>query len=247
MVLRDELLQVSRAKVRLLGAEGVLQIERIHAELVRVDDDAVLGDLLRDPVVSADGLQPPDLVLVVEGDAVGLIGAVLLQKRAKAQHALPRGADVGQDEDDDVLLADAAAALIFAVLRLAQLHHRVGRKHARVGGDGLCGCHADVRGVDAGGGPRAVLGVNAGAGGIAHGVFRQLDLHMGQYALINLRLLIRFYHDQPFFIKVSVVRPRDHGRTVVGRQPAGQHSGTGHMYELPFVFLFCADYMPLPG
>lgn len=48
----------------------------------------------------------------------------MLQKRTEAQHALARGADVGQDEDNDVLLADAAAALLFPILRLAQLDHR---------------------------------------------------------------------------------------------------------------------------
>ena len=84
------------------------------------------------PVVAADGLQPPDFVFVVEGNAVGLIGAVLREKRAKTQHALARGVNVGQDENDDVLLADAAAVFLLAVLGLLQLDHRVGCEHARV-------------------------------------------------------------------------------------------------------------------
>ena len=78
MILCDEFLQICRAEVRFLRAEGVLKVERVHAELVRIDDDAILGNFLRDPVVAANGLEPPDLVFVVESDAVRLIGAVLL-------------------------------------------------------------------------------------------------------------------------------------------------------------------------
>ena len=40
--------------------------------------------------------------------------------------------NVGQDENDDVLLADAAAAFLLAVLGLLQFDHRVGCEHARV-------------------------------------------------------------------------------------------------------------------
>ena len=230
MVFRDEFSEVCRAEMRFPGTEGVLKVERVHTELVRVDDDAILGNFLRDPVMPADGLEPPDLVFVVEGDAVRLIGAILLQKRTEAQHALARGADVGQDEDNDVLLADAAAALLFPILRLAQLDHRVGREHARVRGRGFRRRHADVRGVDAGRGPNAVLRVHARAGRVAHGVLRQCDLHVGLYAFINLRLLVGLDHDQLFLIKMTVVRTGDHRRAVIRRQLTGQYSGAGHNY-----------------
>ena len=230
MVVRDEFSEVCRAEMRFPGAEGVLKVERVHTELVRVDDDTILGNFLRDPVMPADGLEPPDLVFVVEGDAVRLICAVLLQKRTEAQHALARGADVGQDEDNDVLLADAAAALLLPILRLAQLDHRVGREHARVRGRGFRRRHADVRGVDAGRGPNAVLRVHARAGRVAHGVLRKFDLHVGLYAFINLRLLVGLDHDQLFLIKMAVVRARDHRRAVIRRQLTGQYSSAGHNY-----------------
>ena len=230
MILFDELLKVCRAEVGLLRAEGIFQVERIHAELVRVDDDAILGDLFCDPVVAADGLHPPDLIFVVEGDAVRFIGAVLREKRTEAQHALTRGTDVGQDENDDVLLADAAAALLPAVLGLLQLDHRVGCEYTRVRGRGFRCRHADIRGVDAGRGPNAVLRVHARAGRVAHGVLRQCDLHVGLYAFINLRLLVGLDHDQLFLIKMTVVRTGDHRRAVIRRQLTGQYSGAGHNY-----------------
>ena len=190
--------------------------------------------------MSADGFQPPDLVFVIKRDAVGLVGAVLLQKRAETRHTLPRGADVGQHEDDDVLFTDTTAAFFFTALRLAQLDQRVSRKHAGVRGYGFrCG-HADICGVDAGRGPDAALWVHAGAGRVAHGIVRQFNFHMGFHALIGFGLLLGIDHDHPLFIKVSIVRSGDRGRTVIRRQPAGQHSCTGHSMRSPFLFLLRA-------
>ena len=40
------------------------------------------------PVVATDGLQPPDLVHILESDAVHLLGAVLFQQLAQTEHAL---------------------------------------------------------------------------------------------------------------------------------------------------------------
>ena len=70
VVFRDEFPQIRRAEVRLLPPEGVVQVEGIHGELIRRDNHRVVWDLPGHPVVAADGLQPPDLILVVEGDAV---------------------------------------------------------------------------------------------------------------------------------------------------------------------------------
>ena len=125
--------------------------------------------------------------------------------------------NIGQDEHDNIFLADAAAALLFTVLRLAQLDHRVGREHARVRGRGFRRRHADVRGVDAGRGPNAVLRVHARAGRVAHGVLGQRDLHVGLHAFINLRLLVGLDHDQSLFIKMAVVRARNHRRAIIRR------------------------------
>ena len=58
-------------------------------------------------MVAADGLQPPDLVHILESDAVHLIGAVLFQQLAQTEHALAGRVDVGQDEVNNIFLADA--------------------------------------------------------------------------------------------------------------------------------------------
>ena len=89
-VVRNEVPQVGRAEVLLPGAEGVVQVKGVHAELIGHDDADLVGYTPRHPMVAADGLEPPDLALVVEGDAVGFVGSVPFQQRAEAQHPLAR-------------------------------------------------------------------------------------------------------------------------------------------------------------
>ena len=130
---------------RFSGAENVVcQIIEMFREYPDVrmvycsPDSDIVRHALCHPVMSADRFQPPDLVLVVECNAVGFIGSVLLQKRRKPENAFARGADIRQHEDDDILFADAARNVLFP-LRLCLLifHERIRRKHARIGGDRL--------------------------------------------------------------------------------------------------------------
>ena len=65
-------------------AEGVVKVKVIKAEAVRHEHHRIIRNAFCDPVVAANGLEPPDFVGVVEGDAVHLVGAVLFQKPAQA-------------------------------------------------------------------------------------------------------------------------------------------------------------------
>ena len=58
----------------------ILQIKLIHAKLVRHHYIPVIRNLLRDPVMASNGLQPPDLILILESNTILLIGSVGLQK-----------------------------------------------------------------------------------------------------------------------------------------------------------------------
>ena len=144
MIPVDKLAQIGRADKVLLLAQCIVQIQHIQPQLVGHDDIHIIGHAAGHPVVAADRLKPPDLVRILKGNAVHLISAVLLQQAAEAVYTLTRGADVGQDQINDVLLADAA------------LDERVGPQHARVGGDGLGGGHADIGSVHAAGSPQAL-------------------------------------------------------------------------------------------
>ena len=179
--------------------------------------------------MTSDGLHPPDLVLVVEGYAVGLVRAVLFQEHAEADDALARGLDVGQHEHEDILLPYAAGDFLFLFgLGLFKGHERVGRKHAWVGGDGLGGRHAHVCGVDARSGPDTVLGIDARAGGEAHRLLRQFDLNVGEHRLVLAFYVLRLENDELLGVEAPVVRTGDHRGTVVGGLFADQKRCAGH-------------------
>ena len=220
-----------------LCAQGVVQVKAVHTKLVGHHHHHVVRHPLCHPMVAADGLHPPDFLFVVEGDAVGLVGAVLLQKLTEPEHALPGGADVGQDQDQDVLLADAPGDLLLpAGLGLLQLHQGICRQDAGVGGDGFGGGHADASRVDAGGSPDAVGGIHAGAGCVGEGLLGKLHHYVGKDALVAPLLLLRCDDHQLLFIKMAVVGSCDHGGTIVGRAAADQDCGARHSSLLPFCF-----------
>ena len=189
-------------------------------------------------MVAADGLQPPDLVDVGERDAVHLIGAVLLQQRAQAQHTLTRGLDIRQDQRQEILLADAAgdlghiAVLAFLALGRHELHERVGAQHALVGGQGLGGAHRHVGLVHAGLAPDALLEVRVRHGGVSHRIIRQVDLHVAQHAAVPPRLLLGFDDDESLRAELAVrrilVAGDDRGAVVAGIL-ADQNRGAGHV------------------
>ena len=79
----------------LLRPVGIVKIKMIQAKLVGHDHHPVIRHPPGDPVVAADGFQPPDFVGIRKGHAVGFIGAVLFQQRAGAQHTLPGRTNVG--------------------------------------------------------------------------------------------------------------------------------------------------------
>ena len=69
-------------------SQCIFQVEAVDAGLVGIDYVAVVGHSFGDPVVSAEGLHPPDLIYIRKGYAVHFIGAVLFKEGRSAQHAL---------------------------------------------------------------------------------------------------------------------------------------------------------------
>ena len=127
-----------------LFAKRILQIKFIHAKLVRHHYIPVVRNLLRDPVMTANGLQPPDLILILERNTVLLIGSVGLQKASQAKHTLPCTVDVRKDQIYNIFLTDTARHFLFPVLRRLVFHQRICAKHPGIGGDGLSGSHSHV-------------------------------------------------------------------------------------------------------
>ena len=204
----------------------------IEAELVGHDDHTVVRHALGNPVVPADGFQPPHLVFISKGHAVRLIGAVLLQQCAHAQHAFAGGMDIGQDHRHQILLAQAAGHLLFAALSGLIRHIGIGPQHPGIGGNGL-GCrHGHIGGVNAASRPHAVRLGHIGRHGIAHGIVGQLHLQMRNHGFIGSFLILGLNHNQPLGLKAAVIVARNQRRTVVGSQLAGQNRRAGHCFYL---------------
>ena len=189
VVLGHPLAQVGAAQVLGLPAKGVVEVEQVNRKLVGHHDVGVIGHALGNPVVAAHRLEPPDLVDVLEGDAVHLVGAIALKQATQTQHALTGRADVGKHEREHVLLADAAGHLGQGTAGGLQAHKRVGAKHALVGGERLGLAHGNVGLVDARLAPNAFLKVGVGHAGVAHGLLGQVNLEMGDDAAIVARLV----------------------------------------------------------
>ena len=79
VVLGHPLAQVGAAQVLGLLAKGVVEVKRVDGELVGHHDVGIVRHALGNPVVTAHRLEPPDLVDVLKGNAVHLVGAIALK------------------------------------------------------------------------------------------------------------------------------------------------------------------------
>ena len=79
MVLLDEFPKICRTHMVFLLTERIFQIKIIDAKLIRHHDILVIRNALRHPMMSADALKPPDLIAVLKGDTIHLVGAILLE------------------------------------------------------------------------------------------------------------------------------------------------------------------------
>ena len=244
-VFRDKLPQVAAAEILLLFPESVLKVKSVHGKLVRRDHHHVIRNLPGHPVMAADGFHPPDLVLIVESDAVGFISAVFLQQLRQAQHAFPSTADIRQHQHQEILLTDAAGNILFlSCFCLPVPDHRIRRQHPGIGGNGFRGRHAHSGLIDARRRPDAVLRIHVRTGRIAHGRIRQFHLCVGNDALILFRLILRIHNDQLLDIKMTVIRPGNHGGSVMAGFRTNQYCCAGHVCSS---FLFPYDLSVVLG
>ena len=216
--------QVGGAHMVGLGALGVIQVKAVDAQLVGHGHIGVVRHALGDPVVTADGLEPPDLVHVAKGDAVVLVSAVALEQVAQDTHAVAGGLGIRQHQGHHVLLAQATglrrhiAVLTLVALGGHVVHERIGAADALVGGKRLgCG-HANIELVETGLGPDTVARDNIGDARIAHGVIGQLNGQVAQDARVDARLLVGMHYAHALGLKYPVGRvlvTRDQGRPVV--------------------------------
>ena len=231
--------QAGRAHVVGLVALGVVQVKAVDTQLVGHGHIGVVGHALGNPVVAADGLEPPNLVHVAKGDTVVLVGAVALEQIAQDTHAVAGRLGVRQHQGHHVLFAQAAglrrdvAVLALVALGGHIVHERIGAADALVGGERL-GCrHPDVELIESGLGPDAVTGDDIGNARVAHGIIRQLDGQMAQNARVDARLLVGVHHAHTLGLKHPVGRVLVAGnqrRPVIARVLTNQNRCARHAH-----------------
>ena len=231
--------QVGRAHVIGLGALGIVQVKAIDTQLVGHGHIGVIGHALGDPVVAADGLEPPDLVNVTKGNAIVLVSAVALEEIAQDTHAVAGRLGVRQHQGHHILLAQSAGMRRnIAVLALVALdghivHKRIGAANALVGGECLgCG-HANIELVEAGLGPNAMARDNVGDACVTHGIVGQLNGQVAQDTRVDARLLVGMHHAHALGLKHPVGRVLIAGnqrRPVVARVLTNQNRCARHAH-----------------
>ena len=80
MVFLSKFLKTFGAHEFLLLSIGVFKIEIIDAKLVRHDDVLIIFDSSSHPVMTTDGLKPPDFIFIAEGNAVWFVGSIFFKK-----------------------------------------------------------------------------------------------------------------------------------------------------------------------
>ena len=222
-----------------LRALGVVQVKAVDTQLVGHGHIGVVGYALGDPVVAADGLEPPDLVNVTKGDAVVLVGAVALEQVAQNAHTVAGGLGVWQHQGHHILLAQTAglrrhiAVLALVTLGGHEIHERIGAADALVGGERLgCG-HANIELVEAGLGPNAMTRDNVGDACVTHGIVGQLNGQVAQDTRVDTRLLVGMHYAHALGLKYPIGRVLVAGnqrRPVIARVLTDQNRCARHAH-----------------
>ena len=203
-----------------LCAQGILQIEGINAKLVRHHHIRIIRHSPGDPVMTADGLQPPDLVFVRKGNSIHLISAVFFQQASQTCDTFSGTVNIRKHQRHNIFLADAAGDLLRTILCRNIFHQRIRSQNSGIGSNGLRSRHAHACRIDTVSRPDALSRQRIGYCGITHGVLRQVDLHMGKHRFVFFRLIFGMHHDE--FLRGElpgggIVVAGDHGGAVIRR------------------------------
>ena len=224
----------------LLLAKRIFKIKFVNAQLIRHGHIRFVRHTLGDPMMAANGFQPPNLVNVGEGNAVHLIGAKFLKQRTQTFHTLTGGGDVRKHKCEEILFAnttgDFRLKAFFAFLALGRLefHERIGAKHTLVGGERFGGTHGNVRLIHTSFAPNAFFQIGIRHSRILQRIVRKVDFNMRKHALVLARLIFRLDYDEALRAKFTICTifiTGDDGRSVITCVFANQNRGTRHNYS----------------
>ena len=122
MILFYKCWKICRAHELALRSHCVCHIKFVHTKLVWHDNIHIIRNFSRDPMMSSDGLKPPDLVYILKCNSVHLIGSISFKQAAKSLHALSCALYIWKCNADYILLADTSSLLRLISLRKFNLH-----------------------------------------------------------------------------------------------------------------------------
>ena len=190
----------------------------VDAKLVRHDHIMVIRHFHCHPVMAADRLQPPDLIVVLKCNAVHLVCTILLQQTAQSFDTLSGAFNIRKNNINKVLLADSARNLFFSVFRRLINDKRISTQHTRIRCDCLGRSHADLRCIHAACRPDTLAFFCVWHCSVPHRIVRKLNGQMRNLGFIGSRLLLRVNHYKFFrciMACTGIVVSRDHGGTVI--------------------------------
>ena len=190
----------------------------VDAKLVRHGHIMVIRHFHCHPVMAADRLQPPDLIVVLKCNAVHLVCTILLQQTAQSFDTFPGTFNIRKNNINKVLLADSARNLFFSVFRRLINNKRISTQHTRIRCDCLGRSHTDLRCIYAACRPDTLAFFCVWHCSVPHRIVRKLNGQMRNLGFIGSRLLLRVNHYKFFrciMACTGIVVSRDHGGTVI--------------------------------
>ena len=130
MILLYKCWKICRAHELALRSHCVCNIKFVHTKLVWHDNIHIIRNFSRDPMMSSDGLKPPDLVYILKCNSVHLIGSISLKQAAKSLHALSCALYIWKCNADYILLADTSSLLRLISLRRLIAHQWIRAEHS---------------------------------------------------------------------------------------------------------------------
>ena len=201
MVYCNKFLQICRTHMLLLFAKGILQVKIVNPKLIRHNNISIIRNPPCNPVMTANGLQPPDLILILKGNSIHLIGSIAFQQGAQTKYALSGTMNIRKKDAYDIFLTDTTLSFFFSILCWDIFYQRIRCQHPFIGGDGFCCRHGNIFFIHTCCRPDTFLVYGIRHGTIAHGIFRKGNLHMRQNRFIVLGLLIRL--DDNKFLRIK--------------------------------------------
>ena len=104
------------APIFFLIPQCLFQVKFINSKLIWHYYICLIRNLSCHPVMTADGFQPPDFVLILESNSIHLIGSVFLQNASKADYPFTGAMDVWKNNGYNIFLSDSTGCFLFTVL-----------------------------------------------------------------------------------------------------------------------------------